>query len=52
MQLHAHDTASCRPDGKLRVAPADMRDILVTSCAEAPGLLTAALVADLLGRKW
>ena len=29
-----------------------MQDILVTFCAEAPGQLTAALVADLPGRKW
>ena len=50
-KLHAHDTASCRADGRLQIAPADMRDILATSFAELPGLLTAAALADLLGRK-
>ena len=51
MQLHTHDTSSCGPEGRLIISPADMKDIFVTSCAELPGLLVAAVLADLLGRK-
>ena len=51
LQLHTHDASSCGPEGRLIISPADMKDIFVTSCAELPGLLVAALLADLLGRK-
>ena len=53
LQLHTHgDTTSCGPGGRLIISPADMRDIFVTSCAELPGLLIAAVLADsMLGRK-
>ena len=51
VQLHTHDSSSCGPEGRLIISPADMKDIFVTSCAELPGLLAAAVLADLLGRK-
>ena len=53
MQLHAQGSGnSCSADGKLILAQRDLRDIFVASTAELPGLLAAALIMDVFGRKW
>ncbi|CAK0787220.1 hypothetical protein CVIRNUC_010436 [Coccomyxa viridis] len=51
--LHAQASEnSCSPDGKLVLADRDLKDIFVASTAELPGLIIAALVMDVFGRKW
>ena len=53
VQLHAQASEnSCSPDGKLVLAERDLKDIFVASTAELPGLIIAALVMDVFGRKW
>lgn len=42
----------CTPQGGPNFSGADYRAVLVTSFAEAPGLLVAAATVDRRGRKW
>ena len=44
------DSPACR-DGRLRFKHAELLAIFVDSCAELPGLATAALLIDLIGRR-
>ncbi len=54
VQLHtqASGASACSTAGRLVVSPADLRDIFIAATAELPGLLLAAVVMDVLGRKW
>lgn len=53
VQLHAQGGQNaCSPEGKLFLAQRDLKDIFIASTAELPGLLVAALVMDVFGRKW
>ncbi|GAB4823994.1 hypothetical protein N2152v2_011040 [Parachlorella kessleri] len=42
----------CTEDGKANLQASDYTAVLITSLAEAPGLLAAACLVDWLGRKW
>jgi hypothetical protein len=42
----------CNPQGRANFRPGDFRAVLITSAAEAPGLVAAALLVDSQGRKW
>ena len=53
VQLHAQGSGNvCSADGRLVLAQRDLADIFIASTAELPGLLIAALVMDVFGRKW
>ena len=53
VQLHAQGSEnSCSTDGNLVLAERDLKDIFIASTAELPGLIIAALVMDVFGRKW
>ncbi len=53
VQLHAQRSGGvCSADGRLVLAQRDLADIFIASTAELPGLLIAALVMDVFGRKW
>ncbi|KAK9821616.1 hypothetical protein WJX81_008270 [Elliptochloris bilobata] len=49
--LNASDESACR-NGRLRLEPSALAQIFIASTAELPGLLLAAMVMDLIGRKW
>lgn len=52
VQLHASSTSStCGEDKRLRLSSVEMAQVFITSTAELPGLVVAALLADVLGRK-
>ena len=52
LQIHTQSSsATCGSDKRLRLSSGDMADVFITSLAELPGLLTAALLVDFLGRK-
>lgn len=51
-QIHTQQhAATCGADRKLQLSSQDMADVFVTSMAELPGLLLAALLIDVLGRR-
>ena len=52
MQIHTQSGGSvCGADHKLKLSSSDMKDVFVTSFAELPGLIAAALLIDAIGRK-
>ena len=52
LQIHTQQhTKTCGPDHVLRLSSQDMADVFITSMAELPGLLIAAVLIDVLGRK-
>ena len=52
LQIQATKAESvCGSDHRLRLSNDDMRDVFVTSFAELPGLILAALLIDVIGRK-
>ncbi len=55
MQIHGGDASKqsqgCGDDGRLKISNQDYLAILITSAAEMPGLLVAALLIDVLGRR-
>ena len=51
-QIHTQKhKATCGPDHVLRLSSQDMSEVFITSMAELPGLLVAALLIDVLGRR-
>ena len=50
-QLNASDESACL-NGRLRLESRALAQIFIASTAELPGLLLAAMVMDLIGRKW
>lgn len=49
-QLNASDESACR-NGRLKLESSALAQIFIASTAELPGLLLAAMVMDLVGRK-
>ncbi|KAL6776502.1 hypothetical protein ACKKBG_A21405 [Auxenochlorella protothecoides x Auxenochlorella symbiontica] len=48
----AHKEEQCTPDGQPNLVGRDFLNIVITSAAEAPGLLAIAFLVDGRGRKW
>ena len=51
MQIHTTGESHCGGDHKLRLSSDEMADVFITTLAELPGLIIAALLIDTIGRK-
>ena len=51
MQIHTQTSGAECVAGVLKFASSDMLEVFITSTAELPGLIVAALLVDTLGRK-
>ena len=51
MQIHSQTSSACGPTGRLELSSRDLSEVFITTVAELPGLIVAALLIDTLGRK-
>ena len=51
VQIHTTDQSTCPSNHKLVLSSSQMADVFITTLAELPGLILAALLIDVLGRK-
>lgn len=50
-QIHTESGTVCGTDGVLKLSSKDLSEVFITTVAELPGLIIAALLIDTLGRK-